>query len=182
MARLGVVALGAVLAESCGPSSREVGQAVLIAWPAVLVVTLVVQWGLLAIWRRRWPAVRTPWVAPLLLLAVAVSLSLGMIVHAAKPFEWAFMAFWLFGCSYAAVALFVTRVWLFADVRYPLVGPHLVAGLVFVAPAVVLSIAADTRHTDAEALYIFPGMGGWVPGGVLLLTYLEAWLRTRRRT
>jgi len=184
MARLSSVLLlsAAALAENCGPTRQEVGQAVVIAWPAVLALTLLVQLGLLAIWRRKWPAVRTPWVSPLLLFAVAVSMSLGMVVHLDKPWQWSGMALWLFGCSYAAVVLLVTRIWLLGDVRFPLVGPHFVAGVLFLGPAVIIAGIPGPSHTDLEALYIFPGMGGWVPAGLFLLTYGEALIRTRRRT
>ena len=172
----------AALAENCGPTRQQVGEAVVIAWPLVALGVLAVQWGLLALWRKKWPAVRTPLVAPLLLVAVATSMSLGMIFHAQKPFQWADMALWLFGCSYAAVVLLATRIWLFFDVRYPLMGPQILAAVLFVLPAMIVSAIPGPNHTDLEALYIFPGMGGWVPGGLLLATFTEALLRTRRQS
>ncbi len=180
LASAGLVS-AAALTDNCGPSRQQVGEAVIIAWPLVVFGVLVVQRGLLTLWRKKWPAVRTPWVAPVLLLAVATSMSLGMIVHVDKPMQWAGMALWLFGCSYAAVVLLTTRVWLFFDVRYAFMGPQLVAALVFVLPAVLIAALPGPAHTDLEGLYILPGMGGWVPGGLLIATYAEALIRTRRR-
>jgi len=95
------------------------------------------------------------------------------------------MAVWLFGCSYTAVLLVATRLALWRDRRRAFTLPHVLPLVIFLVPAAALALGilptGNTRVDDLYIdLYVIPGMGGSVPGGLLAVLMTEALLRTRR--
>jgi hypothetical protein len=180
-----VLACGAALATepvNCGPSFQEEGQAVLLVAPLVMLAAMGVQWLVLAPWRRRWRSLELRWRPGLAVVAVLGAASVATALFAPRAKEWAPIAFWLFGCSYAAVLLVVTRVWLHFDRARVFALPHLVP---LVAQVGLAGMAATgefgaLRHLD-EWVWILPGFGGWAAGPIFVVLLAEAWLRNRRR-
>jgi hypothetical protein len=107
-----------------------------------------------------------------------------VLALAERPFEYADIGFWLFGCSYAALLLVSTRLWLLWRQRTDLVFAHLPPLLLQFVPALALALGANAalHIPSAENLFIYPGFGGWVAAPLAGALFLEAWLRTRRRT
>lgn len=168
--------------EKCGPTQRETGEAVLIVWPLVILLAALPQGALLATWKKLRPEIELPWARLGLLIGAAAIMAGFMVVNAEKPWRWATEALWLFGCSYGAVLLLATRLWLQGDRRHALVGPHLVASVVFVPYAMTLRGGLfDGARFDTEMVFIVPGYGGWVTGGIALLLGIELFVRWRKR-
>lgn len=173
---LGAVAL---LASGCAPSHRDTGEAVLIVWPLVILIAALPQFLLIRLWQWRWPDVVINRKRLLVLVGPAITLSVSMIIAAAAPWTWAPHALWLFGTSYLAVLLLVTRAWLASPLRaHSVIAPHIVTSVIFIPFAMALRAGMfETAAIDSAGVFVFPGYGGWVPGGVALLLLAERWLR-----
>ncbi len=187
MGRLGSLLLVAMVAasEECGPTRQQTGEAVLLVWPLVIVLATLPQALVVWLWRRLKPSVDPAWWRPLALVALAAAIAVPTLLVAKHPWRWASEALWLFGCSYGAVTLAATRLWLWrwpASALGPLLGPQLVATAVFVPLAGVLRLGLfDSIELPTEGLFIYPGMGGWVPGGLAVGLGIELALRLRRQ-
>ena len=167
-------------ATSCNPSPQEVGQQILIVAPLVFLLSLALQWVLLRVWRRRWPDIALRWrtnllVACALVPPAALAFALG---HRRDELG---LALLMFGASYAAVLLVLTRLVLWRARSRAFTLPHLPALVLFLAPAFFLALGLESPlNADAGALYLYPGMDGWVPAGLFAALTAEALLRTRR--
>lgn len=172
----------ALLASGCAPSPRETGEAVLIVWPLVILIAALPQFLLIRLWQWRWPGVVIDWKRLLVLVGPAVTISVSMIIAATAPWTWAPHALWLFGTSYLAALLLVTRAWLASPWRaHSVIAPHLVTSAIFIPCAMALRAGMfETAAIDWAGFFIFPGYGGWVPGGVALLLLAERWLGRRQ--
>ncbi len=176
-----LVALCASSGGHCGPTPEESGQTVLLIAPFVVLCAMAVQWLLLAMWRATRPALLLTWRKNLALVGVLAFPAGWALLVNSRPFEFASIGFWFFGCSYAAVMLVVTRIWLFvSDTRKVFFLPHLVMSIVFLLPAVVLALFGGKPLQDiAEPMWIFPGFGGWVAGPLFVVLMLEAAIRLK---
>lgn len=173
--------------DECGPTRQQTGEAVLLVWPAVIVLAALPQALIVWLWRRLLPAVDLAWWRVLALVALAAVVGVLTLLVGERPWRWAKEALWLFGCSYGAAVLAATRLWLWRWPRAalgPLLGPQLVATAVFLPLAGLLRLGLlDSAGSGlpAENLFIYPGMGGWVPGGMMLVLGIELAVRLLRR-
>jgi hypothetical protein len=177
------LALFALLfATGCGPSPAQVGGAVLIAAPLVVLLTSGLQWLLLRLWNDARAGIELRLGRNLLLSATLLLPALAALTIP-RAFEWSALGLWLFGTSYAGVVLLTTRLWLLGS-WWPraLFGPHLLALPVFLLPAMALALelAGQGFQHQAESLWIFPGWGGMIAGPLYLLLVGEAFWRRRR--
>ena len=167
----------------CGPTAEEAGQAVLLVAPAVLLVTLGLQQLLLFLWRRRRTDLSLRWKRGAALVGVLAVPAILVAALAHDPLEWAPFAFWLFGCSYAALLLVSTRLCMLQRGPIDLVLAHAPPLILLIVPAVALTLGVN-RVLDLgcpECLFVHPGGGGWIAGPLAAVVFLEAWLRTRKR-
>ena len=170
------------LMGGCLPSEEEAGSWILFASPVAVLGGLVVLWLLYRLWSRRYPEISFSKLPGLLL---AVALFNGAVVKAIlKPelLDGWWTGIVIFGTSYLTVLLVVWRIWFwrrprtsFTWVSMPVVG-------VYVSPAVYLAYEGSSTVEVPDPLlaaWMWPGIMGWVPGGVLLLLLIEAKVRTR---
>lgn len=170
----------AATGSECGPNNHQIGEAILIVWPVVMLLALGPQLGLLALWRKLRPAVSLDLARVWILVTIATAVAIAVIVRAEKPWRWADAALWFWGCSYGVVLLATTRIWLMANAKTALFGPHVVATGVFVPLAAALYGGIADGLGDTSWLFIFPGYGGWVTGGLCLVLLVEVLLRRRK--
>jgi hypothetical protein len=178
-----LIGLVACSMQQCGPTPKESGDAILMVLPLVVASAMAVQWLLLRLWRPAKGSIALDWGRGLILCGLLLFPSAYAFLTDTRPSEWFVMAYWLFGTSYLAVLLFVTRVWLFfGDARLVFFAPHLALSAIFALPALPLALGLGGKPWQdvAEAMWIFPGFGGWVPGGLFLVLLVEAlWRRSR---
>ncbi len=96
--------------------------------------------------------------------------------------EWTWVALWWFGTSYAAVMLFVWRIWFRVRPRGSFTWSPVLVLPLFVAPAVYLAFEGSTSADPPGwimNLWVLPGYLGFVPGGLLLILLIEAAVRGR---
>ncbi len=166
---------------SCGPTPTEVGRAIVVASPLVLVVAAGLLALLAALWRRRRPTAQAPTSAVWLLGApLVLGAALCLLAHRWSPWGigWTAAALSLYGSSQVALALLVWRLWLIRRPESAATGALLVATGLFVLPAAALALGARSRAL-AELV-----IAGCLWGGVLAIPLLvgllvEAWLRTQ---
>ena len=169
---------GLALLSGCGPTDREITQAVLFALPAVtllggLLVALL-QW--LAQGRR---PTRVDVIA-VSRLALVMCIPAGFAAAAtSEALELFLVVLWLFGASWLAVALVVWRI------VYRLAPEHAVRLAVLIttllAAVMALPEALGTRTLDVVAAFAFGGGMGYVPGGIAVLLVGERVVRAVRR-
>lgn len=170
----------AATGSQCGPNNQQTGEAILIVWPVVVLLALGPQLGLLALWRKLRPAVSLDLARVWIIVMLATAVAIAVVVRAEKPWRWADAALWLWGCSYGVVLLVTTRIWLMADAKNVLLGPHVVATVVFVPLAAALYGGFADGIGDPSWLFILPGYGGWATGGLFLVLLVEVLLRRRK--
>lgn len=120
-------------------------------------------------WRWRWNLV----LAAVLALVAVVAFELG------DRTEEVVLALWLFGCSYGTAVLVFTRVALQWARTYAFAAPQVAAIVVFVVPAAVMALGPGLFDDVAMPLFVDPGMGGSVTGGVFVALLIEAAIRRR---
>jgi hypothetical protein len=186
MGRVVALAAFAAVAPNAkrGPSSAKVGTAIVVALPFVALAMLGVQVAFVWLWRRFWPTLGVSWIDAAWLVGGLGLVAAACALLSPAKLEWAPVAFWLMGCSYAAIALVVMRIMFALDA-----GPRLVViaqavpALLYLVPSVPL-VLVSARHAPWEdaviGMCIFPGMGGWVPGGIALVLLSEALIRGGR--
>src|SRR5262245_16711553 len=111
----GIYCLSAVALASgelnCGPSPNEQGRVVLLVAPLVVLLAMAVQWLLLRLWKNLRSNLELSWRPNWLIIAPLALLALWPLVL--RDFRYAVIAFWLFGTTYLALLLAITRVMLF---------------------------------------------------------------------
>jgi hypothetical protein len=163
----------------CGPTPEESGQTVLLIAPFVVLCAMGLQWLLLALWRSTRPALLLDWRKNIGLVGgLAFPAAWALLVNP-RPLEFAGIAFWLFGCSYVTAMLVATRIWLLVhDTRRLFFVTHVILCVIFLTPAVLVAIfGGRTLQNVGEAMWIFPGFGGWVSGPLFLVLVIEAMIR-----
>lgn len=177
-----IVAIAA-LAPSCAPGHRDTGEAVLIVWPLVMLLSALPQAVLVRMWQWRWPELVIDWRPFLIFVGMASVVSVSMVMTAAAPWEWAPHALWLFGTSYLAALLVITRVLISFRLRaVSFVPAHAGATMVFIPFAMGLRAGFfETATVDPAGYFVFPGYGGWVPGAIAVALLLECWYQRRRQ-
>jgi hypothetical protein len=163
----------------CGPTPEESGQTVLLVAPFVVLCAMAVQWLILALWRSVRPALLLDWRKNLALVGgLAFPAAWALLVNE-RPFDFAGIAFWLFGCSYVTAMLLATRIWLLVhDTRRVFFVTHVILCVIFLVPAFVLALfGGRPLQNAAEAMWIFPGFGGWISGPLFLVLLLEIVIR-----
>lgn len=165
----------------CGPSNRDVGEAILLVWPLVALLALGPQIALLALWRKARPEVDLHLKRFFILIGAAVTVAYPTMLAAQQPWRWADAALWMFGASYGTVLLLTTRIWLSSNEKTALIGPHLVATVIFI-PFAALLYTRVLHHGELADLFILPGYGGFTTGPLFLILLIEVLVRRRRAT
>ncbi len=180
LARRGGLVAVIALTAGCAPSHRETGEAVVIVWPAVLLLASLPQAVLIRLWRTHWPTLAVPTRALVAAVALASVAAIAMIAGVRAPWEWAPHALWLFGTSYLAVLLVLTRIVIATSWRaHAVIAAHAATSAIFIPFALALRAGYfDTAAIDSAAFYVMPGYGGWVPAAIALVLWIE-W-RVRR--
>ncbi len=166
------------------PSEEEAGSWVLFASPVAVLGGLFVLWLLYRLWNRRYPEISYSKLPGLLL---AVALFNGAVVKAIlKPelLDGWWTGIVIFGTSYLTVLLVVWRVWFWRHPRTSFTWVSLPVMGIYVAPAAHLAYMGSTTQSVHSLLldaWMWPGIMGWVPGGLLLVLLIEAKVRTRVR-
>jgi hypothetical protein len=180
-----LVGLLACSMQHCGPTPKESGDTILMVLPFVVLSAMGVQWVFLKLWKSLRQSIVLDWGRNLFFCGALLLPAGYAFLTDGRPGEWLPIAYWLFGCSYVAAMLLVTRLMLLSnDARLVFFVPHLFLSAIFAAPALPLALGlAQRKWQDAsEMMWIMPGFGGWVPGGLFLLLFIEVlWRRARLR-
>ena len=168
----------------CLPSEEEAGSWVLFASPVAVLGGLVALWLLYRLWSRRYPEIAFS-LLPGVLLAVA--LFNGAVVKAVlKPelLGGVDTGIIIFGTSYLSVLLVGWRIWFWRRPRTSFTWVSLLVMGIYVAPAAHLAYEGSSNREVPDLLltaWMWPGLMGWVPGGLLVALLIEAKVRTRVR-
>lgn len=170
---------------ACGPSNREAGYLVLLVWPAVLLLSLVPQRIVVALWHRARPAIETRLGRVLAVFVIAALVSGAVLIGKTeeRSADLAVLALWLFGTSYTTVVLVATRAWLCHPSGVPsaLFGPQLATSAVYAVLAALFHAGfADGLDKRWQDLFVLPGYQGWLTGAVFVLLCSEALVRRWR--
>ena len=171
----------AALSAGCGPTSVEIGQAVLWAAPIITLVALGVASIYALLWR---PLVGELRPAPRLgLVVVGVQLAIAMATFSVAEIdpELVMIAVLVVGASYLAIQVVAMRLMVHRG-RYGWAA--LVPWLVLYPPALFLLTRGESTGGEADDLalmvLILPGYGGWVALPLLFLALLEVVIRRAR--
>ena len=179
----GVTAL--LLLGGCGPTAREIGQAVLWAAPIITILVLGLAWGYARLWRPLLEEpLRVDWRPVVAVAALQLAVALATLLRPALDGDLVLIAVWVVGTSHLTLALLPLRLalrsgttaysWVIAAPWALLYPPAVMLGLVLHAPAQDL---AD----GAAMLWILPGWAGWVTGPLALIAVAEVVIRRVRR-
>lgn len=175
-----------LLVGGCGPSAREIGQAVLWAAPIITLVVLGLAWGYARLWRPLLEApLRVDWRPAVLVAALQLVIALGTLLRPELDAELVSIAVWAVGTSHLTLLLLPLRIavrsgttaysWVIPAPWVLLYPPAILLGLVLHDPGGDLS--------DAFALlWILPGWAGWVTGPLALIAVAEVVIRRVRRS
>ncbi|MBI3074496.1 MAG: hypothetical protein HYY84_20480 [Deltaproteobacteria bacterium] len=167
----------------CGPTGPQAAYAVLAAAPVVfaagLALTRLVQW----LWQRLDPTLsfrlrpHASLFVALLLVAVLTA------IKGDRVSRWFGMAFWLYGTSYLSLLLVTLRIWWWRSRPRDLTWAPVVPLVLTLSPTVPLAFETGARSVVEEIaflIWVFPGYGGIVTGGVLLVLAVEFAIRRGR--
>lgn len=173
-----VVLLGA-LASDCNPDNGDLGESVLFVWPFAVLLGLGFQRVVLAFWQRLRPTLDVGLRHSLYFFAATfVSPFVVATMSNGRRWQlWAFLMIFMFGASYATVAMLAMRVWMFASDKHVLLAGQIITSLVFIPVAIVVSL--DLWPTAPKLLEFFwvPGWGSLVTSGVLVALLAEVTIR-----
>jgi hypothetical protein len=177
-------------AERCGPTDEEIGRAVLLIVPAVLVVHFGLMHLLLRLWRVVAPALSlrngpTLWAGGAFVLLSVLALVLPYQDPASREggvMDVAFPALVLVGTSVLAVQLLAFRILLWVAPGKAFTWAFL-AGPVFLwaAPLLAFLPASYPWANWMIPAWAWAGVWGVVPGALLLLLLVEVGIRRSRR-
>lgn len=185
-----LAATAATIPIRCGPTDQEAATAVLMAAPAVLVVSLGLLLLLLKLWRRVDPAL-TMRPAPLGWLFVGLSVAgLAQVPLATElgAIDLVPIAIWAFGTSYLTILLVLWRVMLAKRPGSAFTVAPIVPMLVLTLAGVPMALGLTGDHDFGGTFYtrvvgilwVYPGAAGIVAGPLLLGLLIEAMVRARR--
>lgn len=177
-----LLAAATVQQPECGPTSQDIGRAVLVAQPAVFALGLGLLALVLVVWRGREVAARWRW-PPQLALALALTALAGAVALWDVDPELVLAALWLYGASYATVLLLAARALLAWAPERAFAFASLAPLAAFGLPAALLAgglVEHESLTGWAVDLFVLPGYGGPVPAVLLLLVLGEGLLRRRR--
>lgn len=181
-----VVAGLALLLCACGPTSRQIGQAVLWAAPIITVAVLGFAWLYAWLWRPlREAPVRIDLRPALVVAAIQLALAITTLWAPDLDGELIGIAVWTVGTSYLALQVILLRIALLAPGRvysWALLAPW----LLFYPGAPILGLLSTGGHEDLgdafAMLWILPGYAGWVTGPLVLIAIVEVVLRRVARS
>jgi len=169
-------------------AADHVARSVLAGAPGALLVGCVFQLLFAALWRRRFPEARFRWVPSLVMLVLLMAGAGAVIALSKEPVnETWFVEAWLLWPSLGTFQLVIMRLWMLLSVRTAFSWAHLLAMLLFVAPAlpIVGGVSGPAFDDVAMQIWFVPGYGGGVAGAVFLVLLIEGLVRgssvTRRR-
>jgi hypothetical protein len=169
----------------CGPTAREMGQAVMWAAPMITILVLGLAWGYARLWRPlldeplrvdRRPAV--------LVAALQILVGCATLLRPELDGDLILIAVWAVGTSHLTLVLLPLRLALRSGTTaysWVIVAPW----LLLYPPAVLLGLVLRDPGTDvsdaAAMLWILPGWAGWVTGPLALIAVAEVVIRRVRR-
>lgn len=174
-----------LLLGGCGPTAREIGQAVLWAAPIITILVLGLAWGYARLWRPLLDEpLRVDWRPAAVVAAIQLIIALATLLRPELDGDLILIAVWAVGTSHLTLALLPLRLalrsgttaysWVIAAPWLLLYPPAVLLGLVLHDPGPDLS--------DAVAmLWILPGWAGWVTGPLALVAVVEVVVRRVRR-
>jgi hypothetical protein len=177
------IVLAIALAASpsrCGPTNAEAGQAVLLVSPLVLLVGLGLLRLLFFAWRGRWSDGGLRLGPNGVLFALLVLIAIGAAATSSRAWGWAGFALWLFGCSYLSLLLLAWRIWFFVNAS----SAFRWAPTAAMVPNTIVSLvtaAGWIQEESVQLVWVAPGYGGWISGGLFLVLLVEAIVRGRAR-
>jgi hypothetical protein len=177
-----VVASAAGLASSgCGPTSEEVGQAVLWVSPVITLMALAMAWFYAAAWHPLVEDLRLDPRPGLVVAAGQLAVALATLVTPAIDLDLLVPAVYLVGATQLLGSLIALRLAVHRGSRW-YSWAWLAPWLLLYPPAVLLAFFGDTSGVADLALFlwIMPGYGGAVTVPIGLLALLEVLVRRSR--
>lgn len=174
-----------LLLGGCGPTAREVGQAVLWAAPIITLLVLGLAWCYARLWRPLLDEpLRVDWRPAVLVAALQLAAAFATLLRPELDGDLIAIAVWVVGTSHLTLSLLALRLairsgtaaysWVIVAPWLLLYPPAVMLGLVLHAPA--------PEPSDAVALlWIVPGWAGWVTGPLALIAVVEVVFRRGRR-
>lgn len=176
---LAVVAAASLLG-GCKLEDDELGRAVLQASPAIVLVGALVLWGYHRAYKQLDQQISYD-PRPTLLMAGTLAVAGAYSAVRVRVEDLVLIAAWLAGASYLSLLLVTARVLLRVSPRHAFSHALLVPSALLFAPALVMAakLTSDWAHV-AEAIWIVPGMYGFVTAVIAAGLAVEVWVRVRR--
>ncbi len=174
-------ALCGAFALGCGPTPIEAAGSVLCVSPAIVGLSaalLWLNWAPLA----RGSGVGFPWGAvgtAMGLCLVLVAFGTAALAYVSWDPETLVLALWCAGTSYLALTQVIWRIWHALQPGTAVVGALGVSAVVMFLPAFPQLLTPEQTDFTVAAwvLWLYTGMAGLIPGGILLLLWGEAGVR-----
>jgi len=176
-----LVASAAGLAGGCGPTSEQIGQAVLWASPVITLVVLGAAWLYAAAWRPLVDGLRLDPRPGLVVAAVQVAAALATLIAPQLDLDLVLAAVYAVGVTHLVGSILALRLAVHRGSR-KYSWAWLAPWLVLYPPAVLLALFGDASGVADLALFlwIIPGYGGAVTAPIALLAVLEVAIRRSR--
>jgi hypothetical protein len=174
-----------LLLGGCGPTAREIGQAVLWAAPIITLLVLGLAWGYARLWRPLLEEpLRVDWRPAVVVAAIQLAVAFATLLRPELDGDLVLIAVWAVGTSHLTLTLLPLRLalrsgataysWVIAAPWLLLYPPAVMLGLVLHDPGSDLSDAV-------MMLWILPGWVGWVTGPLAIIAVAEVVIRRVRR-
>lgn len=177
----GLVAIAA-LAGGCGPTTQEVGQAVLWAAPFITLAALGLAWCFARLWQPLVAGLRLDARPGLIVVVVQLAIALVTLIEPHIDVDLIPSAIWAVGATQLLGSLVAIRVAVRLGSR-AYAWAYLAPWLVLYPPAIALAVYGDDVGSLVDlviALWIFPGYLGMVTAPVGVAALIEVIVRRSR--
>ena len=175
---LGATAILVGLTGGCGPTSEEMGQAVLWAAPVITLVALGVGWAYAGLWRSLVADLRLDPRPSVVAITLELAIALATLLAPAIDLDLVLAAFVLVGGSHLTLALAALRIAVHRGSRaysWALLAPI----PILIPPALVLAVFGESAGIENAAIYVWLGPAyGLAP--LALLALIEVLVRRAR--
>jgi hypothetical protein len=187
-----VLLVTATHSPRCGPTEEELGRAVMVSAPGVLLAAFGMMALLVWLWRKLEPEFS---MKPVPILAATGAAALGAVLAligmrgeatgtptgVGGVVEWVPMALWAVGATYLLLLLITWRIWLLASPRHAFTWSFLPPLILVFLPAPLMALGwTDNWDEFCSMAWVFPGYLGAVTGPLLLLAIVEVVIRRKR--
>jgi hypothetical protein len=167
-----------LLCAGCEPTEVEAGQAIILVALPITLIGMLLHTALTGLWHKLDASIQIEWRTSWKMLGLLAVLCVAVFVSGLTrgTDDWLGFAFWFVGMSYLSLYLIALRLGVTRSLRRVLPWAVSIPWLVLLSPAIYCAALGSADAPVAEwlqALWIFPGFGGYIAGGLMLIFVIE---------